>query len=319
MNFTLPDFAQNFITLLLAICVEAFPFVIIGVSISTVVEVWVKDKWIKKLIPKNRILAHFVPALLGFIIPVCECGNVPVVRKMMQKGFSVSQSITFLLAAPIVNPIVWITTAEAFSYDRNIAHLRVFWGFIIAMFLGLLFSYKSNQERWLNPEFEKSCHLETHNHSEQDHHGHSHSHSHNHHHQSKLTKAFELFQLEVWQVLKMLLAGAVIAASIQVFVPRQNIIEIGQNPILSVVCMLVLAFVVSMCSNVDAFFALSLSNSFSVGSLMTFLVFGPMIDIKVLSMLRKTFTPRFLLLLVILVSILSMIAGFSTNIIYHSS
>jgi uncharacterized membrane protein YraQ (UPF0718 family) len=320
----LPNQLQNLVTLVLAICIEAFPFIVLGVFFSTIIEVWVPDGFVQKYLPKNRILSHFLTAALGFFMPVCECGNVPVVRKMMQKGFSVSQSITFLLAAPIVNPIVWITTAQAFNLDPNIAIIRILWGLFISVFLGLLFSFSKNQEAWLNPDFAKTCEIgHSDDHDYADHHN-DHDHSSSLDSKSskskwikQLASAQEIFQAEIWQTMQMLLVGAVLAGLVQVFVPRQEIITIGQNPILSVFAMLVLAFVVSMCSNVDAFFALSLSGSFNIGSLMTFMVFGPMIDIKILAMLRQTFTPRFLLQLVALVAILSLIAGFGTNLIYY--
>jgi uncharacterized protein len=331
INLDLPSQLQNFITLVLAICVEAFPFIVVGVLFSTIVELWVPTSWIQKNLPKNRIVSHFLAAVLGFFIPVCECGNVPFVRKMMQKGFSVSQSITFLLSAPIVNPIVWITTAEAFNIDRNIATIRVLSGLFIAMFLGLLFSFKKNPESWLDHNFASTCDINDHEHNHHEHHHHDEHNHHEHleHHyknnekptkfqnlKSKLIQGFNIFHTETWQVMQMLLLGAVIAASIQTFVPRQSIILIGQNPILSVISMLVLAFVVSMCSNVDAFFALSLSNSFTLGAIMTFMVFGPMIDIKVLAMLKQTFRPMFMVKLALLVAILSVIIGFGINIYY---
>jgi uncharacterized protein len=245
---------------------------------------------------------------------VCECGNIPVVRKLMQKGFGVSQSITFLLAAPIVNPVVWITTAEAFNLDRNIAWLRLGLGLVIAVSIGLLFSLKKDPAKsWLTPNFATSCEHHSHNH---DSHNHALSHTHPHNHQSKMDRAFQIFHLEAFEVTKMLLFGALLAASIQSFIPRQSIIAIGQNPVLSVICMLFLAFVVSMCSNVDAFFALSLSSTFTLGAIMTFLVFGPMIDIKVLAMIRQTFKPSFIFQLVLIVALFSLIAGFGTNVFY---
>jgi uncharacterized protein len=328
----LPPNIQNFVTLLLAIVVESFPFVVIGVAISALVEVWLPANWVSKYLPKNRFLSHFLAAILGFFIPVCECGNVPMVRKLMQKGFGVSHAITFLLSAPIVNPVVWITTREAFNIDPNIAIIRIGSGLVISLLLGILFSYKINQKEWLVDNFAKSCHL-----------GHSHHHEHhdheNHHHdkdehnnaknksdlktyffgRSKLTKAFNYFTNELWGVMQMVTIGGILAATVQTFVPREKILEIGQNPFLSVLAMLILAFVVAMCSNVDAFFALSFSGTFNLGSLMTFMVFGPMIDIKVLTMLNQTFKPKFLIQIVTLVILFSLIVGFGTNVFYKQS
>src|SRR5882757_515355 len=99
----LPTMGEIF-TLFLGLVVEAFPFIVLGVVVSTLIALFVKDEWIKKYVPKNRFLSHPLVALLGILLPVCQCGNVPVARRLLAKGFPVSQAITFMLAAPIVNP-----------------------------------------------------------------------------------------------------------------------------------------------------------------------------------------------------------------------
>jgi uncharacterized membrane protein YraQ (UPF0718 family) len=116
----------------------------------------------------------------------------------------------------------------------------------------------------------------------------------------------------------MLFIGAFIAALMQVLIPREVLYTLGTHPVLSVLAMLLLGFIVSMCSNVDAFFALAYSTSFTLGSLLTFMIFGPMIDIKILTMLRKTFTKKFLLYLTIIVAISSAAVGIGVNIWYRN-
>src|SRR5260221_1779172 len=279
---------QDFLTLVLSIVIEAFPFIILGVVISVLVGIdffpWVNSKItqhktllfpiyyllqflksVDKKFHSNRIYSHVKISLMGVLLPVCECGNIPVARRLIMNGYSTSQSITFLLAAPILNPVTFITTSEAFSFDKSVVIIRMISGFLIANFIGILLSYKKDQKDLLNESFLETCKVEEH-----------------HHHHNKFEHALEIFQSEFLEVIKVLFIGAVLAAISQTFVPRDVIASIGQNPILSIVAMIILALVVSICSNVDAFFALSYANSFTIGSLLSFLVFGPMIYIKIL-------------------------------------
>ncbi len=288
---------QDLLTLFLGIIVEAFPFVILGVVVSVLVGVFVKEKWVLERLPKNRFLSHIIISLLGVLMPVCECGNIPVARRLLLKGFTVSQAITFLLAAPILNPVTFITTREAFSFAPEVVWIRMIAGFFIANFIGILLSFKKDQTDLLTEEFYAEV-CEQHDH---------------HHHGSKIDEALEIFQTEFIEVMKVLIIGALLAALSQTFIPRDLILLIGQNPITSIIAMLLLALIISICSNVDAFFALSYANTFTLGSIMTFLVFGPMIDIKILTMMRSTFKYKTLILITLLVSMLSILVGLAVN------
>lgn len=288
---------QDFITLFLGLIVEATPFVILGVLVSVIVGIINTDRIINWLTPRHPVFSHLVVSLLGIFMPVCECGNVPVVRRFMLSGMQVSHAITFLLASPIVNPITFLSTWEAFSFDRSVAVIRVAAALFIAVFVGLIFSRKKNQTELLTDKFyEEVC-------------------DHEHDHQKKIDRALYIFRHEFIIVMRMMVVGSLIAAATQTFIPRDVILSIGTNQLLSVIAMFILAFVISICANVDAFFALSYANTFSAGSILTFLVFGPMIDIKLLSMLRTTFKAKFLLQLTLIVSLLSLILGFTVNLI----
>lgn len=290
---------QEIFTLFLGLIIEAFPFIVLGVVISTLITLFVKEEKVLKYLPRNKLVSHLVIALLGIFIPVCECGNIPVARKLIAKKVSVSQAVTFLLAAPIVNPITLITTLEAFNIDKNIAIIRIVAGYVIAVLIGLAFSFKKNQNELLQEEFKNEvCQIEDHMHDK--------------------GKWLFLFQKEFILIFRMLFIGAFIAALTQALVPREVLHTLGSHPFLSIVAMLILGLVVSMCSNVDAFFALSYSTSFTLGSLMTFMVFGPMIDIKILFMLKKTFTKKFLLQLSLLVAASSILVGIGVNLFYRS-
>ncbi len=290
---------QDFFTIFLGLIVEASPFILVGVIVSIIVALFFKEEWLMRIMPKNRFLSHIVFSVSGFLMPVCECGNVPVVRRLILKGFAPSHAITFLLAAPILNPITIWATLEAFSFDSNIALIRVIAALIIANMIGILFSYYNNPEKILSTSFYREvC-------------------DHEHHNEKlSLSNIFNIFQKEFLSVFAMMVVGALIAASFQTFIPRSVITGIGQDPFLSVITMIIMAFVISICANVDAFFARTYVSSFTIGSLVSFMVFGPMIDIKMLTMLRKSFKTWPLIVIVSLVFISSVIVGLLVTLIY---
>src|ERR1700689_2923562 len=141
----LPAVFQNFITLFLGIIIESLPFVVLGVIVSVLVALFVSEDIILKFLPKNRFASHAFFALIGIFIPVCQCGNIPVARRFVMKGFTSSQAITFLLAAPIVNPITFLTTYFAFSTNLSVVIIRLTAAFLIATVIGISMSYKKDQ------------------------------------------------------------------------------------------------------------------------------------------------------------------------------
>lgn len=292
---------QELLTLFLSIIVEAFPFVILGTIISVIVALFIKSEWILKYLPKNKILSNFIISLFGVFMPVCECGNVPVTRRLLSKNFTVSQSVVFLLAAPIINPITLWSTLEAFSPDPTFFVVRLIGALIIANLAGFIISFKKNQYELLQPDFYNNyCKVDS---------------NHEHHHHSKLEESIEIFRTEFWEVTKLLCLGAFFAALSQIFIPRDVITSIGQSPILSIVAMMIFAFVISICSNVDAFVALPYVSTFSLGSIVSFLLFGPMIDMKILTMLKSSFKLKLIVFLTVFVALCSFLAGLVINLI----
>lgn len=299
METIIPRLADLF-TIFLSLLIESFPFVVLGVSISSLIGVFLKEDFLLRRLPKNNILRNLILSISGVILPVCECGNLPVARRLLLNNLNVSNTITFLLAAPIINPITFLTTWEAFSFDRSVAITRIIAAFLIANIIGFIINLHKNQEQAFltNRFYQEVCH-----------------HDHVPKGKSKLIKLVRIFRSEFILVFKAMLIGAFIAASFQIFIPREVLVSVGSNPVLSVISMLIIAFVVSICANVDAFFALSYVNTFSIGSILTFLTFGPMIDIKMLAMMRTTFKKQFLIMLSILVALLSVITGLLINLI----
>jgi uncharacterized protein len=269
---------QDVFTLSISLLIESLPFIILGISLSIVVQVFVPTSWLVSWLPKNPFARRAIVSLFGMFLPVCECGNVPLARGLMGRGYSVGDSVTFLLAAPIVNPITIITTHQAFGFDDGILVARLAAGFVIANLLGWLLSLHPQPELLLTTKFAKECRLPASSHGD-----------------TKLQRVGSLFVSESTALMPALMVGAFIAGFIQVGVSRDVLVTLGTDPIISVLAMLTLAFVISVCANVDAFFILPFAQTFLPGSIVAFLVFGPLIDIKMVALLRTTYTTQTIL------------------------
>ena len=301
----LPDRAQDTVTLALSVIIESAPFVFLGILLSTVVQVWLPHGFLTMFLPRQPLLRRASISLLGMFFPVCECGNVPLARGFMVGGFTVPESITFLLAAPILNPITIITTHQAFGFDNGILVTRIVAGFVIANVIGWLYSRHPDPDSLLTPDFAASCARPEQN-------GHDHDHPHPHG-DGRMQKSVDLFARETAVIMPALFVGSLLAALTQVFVPRSVLLALGSNPVWSVLAMMALAFIVAVCSNVDAFFVLSFGSTFMPGGIAAFLTFGAMIDVKMLALMRTTFTTRTLVQITALVALMSAAAGLLVN------
>lgn len=295
----LPAAARDFFTLSISVLVESLPFVFLGVLLSIVVQVWVPSAVFDRLLPRRPVLRRAAMSLLGVLLPVCECGNVPLSRGLIIRGFTVAESLTFLLAAPILNPVTIITTYQAFGFDHGILVSRIVGGFVIANLVGWLFSRHPRQHELLTPKFEASCRA----------HGEPTLRT------GRMRRSLVGFAEETSAMLPALVIGSFLAGAIQVGVPRGVLVTLGSDPVWSVLALMVLAFVVSVCSNVDAFFILSFGATFMPGSIVAFLTFGAMVDIKMLALLRTTFTTATLVRITAIVGLCCLVLGFGVNLI----
>lgn len=274
-----------FKTMFVSIILEALPFILIGVFISSIVHVFVPEQTIKRMIPKNLVLGILVASLLGIIFPICECGMVPVIRRLIKKGMPLYVATTFILVGPILNPIVFLSTFTAFRNRPEITYSRMGLALLVALVIGI-FIYR----------FIKSNQLK-----EQSHDDHHHNHDHDHSHGNKWIDLMGHITSEFFEMGKYLMFGSILAAGLQTVIDRESLVSIGNGPILANVLMMGLAFVLSLCSTSDAFVASSFSTTFSSGSLIAFLVFGPMINLKGILMMLAVFKNRFVVWLTALV------------------
>ena len=297
---SLPTRLQDGLTLSISVLIESLPFVVLGVLLSIVVQVWVPPGAIERWMPRAAWARRAVLSLLGMLIPVCECGNVPFARGLMMRGFGVSETMTFLIAAPIVNPIVIITTHQAFGFDDGILIARLLGGYAVANLIGWLYSRHPDPDALLTDRFRDSCavSLEA-----------------VHDRAGRGQRSLAQFVVELRAVMPALVIGSALAGAVQVLVPRDALLAIGSNPALSIIAMIALAMIVSICSNVDAFFALSFASTFTPGSIVAFLLVGPLVDVKMLALLRTTFRTRVLAGLVVIVVLFAIAVGSVVNLL----
>jgi uncharacterized protein len=260
--------------------------------------------------PKHPVLGAFAGSCIGFLFPVCECGNVPVARRLIMQGVPLPVAIGFLIAAPTVNPIVIWSTWIAFHDRPEIVVLRVVFSLLIATIIGCIFSTQTDLKPILQPAISLGTIRSA----------------------PKFSTGYSLLDggdfmlggagaapLKITQALLqppkqslraninlvldnviqelrelggVLVLGSAVAAAIQTLTPRELIVSLGQGPILSIVVMMILAGSISICSTVDAFFALSFAATFTSGSLLAFLVFGPMFDLKSIGLMLSIFKPK---------------------------
>ena len=290
---------QDFVTLSLSVVIESLPFVFLGIALAVVVQVWVPQRVLFRVLPRTPVLRRAVLSLLGVLLPVCECGNVPLSRGLIMRGLTVPEAMTFLVAAPIVNPVTIITTYQAFGFDDGILVARVLGGFAIANLVGWLFSRHPRPDALLTRSFSAAC---------------SRTRDHGHEHGGRWRRSIETFAAELTSMLPALLVGSAIAGVIQVGVSRDVLVTLGSNPVVSVFVLMLLAFVIAVCSNVDAFFVLALGSTFLPGAIVAFLLFGPVIDVKMLALLRTTFTAKTLALLTLVVALGAATIGLAINL-----
>lgn len=284
---------QDFLTLTLSVIVEATPFLILGIIVSGLIRRFLPPERLVKVLPKQPLARRFVLSIVGMALPVCECGNVPVARSLLAHGLKPADVISFLFAAPILNPITIIATMTAFQFQPHMVWWRIIFALIIVHIIAALIS-PLKSDRILQSSFQATCHK--------------------HHHRPRFEKLLGEGRHEFWQLFTMLTLGAMIAAATQVFVPRDIINALGGDIVLSVIAMIGLGFVVSICSSVDAFFALAYASSFTTGSLLAFLLAGPMIDIKLVMLMKTTFRWRFIGYVMGLITLLSLIIGVGVNL-----
>jgi uncharacterized protein len=292
--------AQDAVTIFLGVMIEAAPFLLLGVLVSQGLAVVARGTGRLAWLPRGRVSSLIALAGLGALFPVCECGNVPVARRLVVRGVPVAAALVFLLSAPALNPVVAFSTLAAFRSQPSIVVLRLCLTFLIAVGVGLLFSFHPRPGELLRRTGPPAA-LD------------------NRSTPVPLTALGRVQRFaggvlgEFVEMGSVLVVGASLAALIQTVVPRAALLGVGQGPVLSVVVMMALAVVLSICSTVDAFVALAYAGTFTDGSLVAFLVFGPMIDIKALLLMLTVFNAKTVAIVTVLVTETVLLVGIGLN------
>ena len=128
---------QNIAIVFLSIFFESLPFLLLGSLISSIIERYISDETIAKMVPKNAFLGSLVGVFLGFFIPACDCAVIPVTKRLIKRKVPLNVAVSFMLASPIINPVVLLSTYYAFyKTDPILFWMRPIFGIIIALLIG---------------------------------------------------------------------------------------------------------------------------------------------------------------------------------------
>ena len=314
-------------TVFTGIVLQAVPFMLLGALLSSALYAFVPDRLLIKLFPKKYGIGFLTALFAGALFPVCECAAVPLMRSLIKKGVAMPIAVTFMLASPIVNPISIVSTLYAFPQQPSVAFYRLSFGLLIAFAIGLLLLFYP-EEKYLKEDFDREPSVQPHTFGGVDtafrlatgrsaQNSRSEPQSDNFGSITAESKV-QWLQVKVYALLMhtcseffttgpFLILGAFITALIRAAVPQELFSITSGSAAGSLLVMMLFAFVFSACSTSDAFIARSFLNRFPSGSILGFLVYGPMMDIKNLFMLLSLFKKRFVIELTLIITAINFI------------
>ncbi|MEW2159163.1 permease [Streptomyces sp. NPDC007189] len=261
---------QSWMTVFVAVTLQALPFLVLGVLLSAAIAVFVPPAFFARALPRRPALAVPVAGIAGAVLPGCECASVPVAGALVRRGVTPAAALAFLLSAPAINPVVLTATAVAFPRDPEMVLGRFAASLLVACAMGWLWQ-RLGRTDWLRPP------------------------AHGAHEGATKGEAFwSSVRHDTVHAGGFLVLGAMAAATLKAATPADWQRTAAGNPVFSVLALAVLAVLLSICSEADAFVAASLTQ-FSLTAKLVFLVVGPMIDLKLFAMQAGTFGRGFAL------------------------
>jgi uncharacterized membrane protein YraQ (UPF0718 family) len=261
---------QSWMTVFVAVIVQALPFLVLGVVLSAVIAVFVPPSFFARVLPKRPALAVPVAGMAGVVLPGCECASVPVAGALVRRGVTPAAALAFLLSAPAINPIVLTATAVAFPRNPEMVFARFGASLVASCAMGWLWQ-RWGRTDWLRqparPSYEDL---------------------------GKGAAFWGSLRHDVMHAGGFLVVGAMAAATLKALVPAAWLHTVAGNPVVSILALAILAVLLSICSEADAFVASSLTQ-FSLIARLVFMVVGPMIDLKLFAMQAGTFGRGFAL------------------------
>ncbi|MFC9896200.1 permease [Nocardia sp. NPDC127579] len=257
---------QTAVTVFTGVFVQAVPFLVLGVLVSGAIAAFVSPALLRKVLPRNEPAAIGVAGLAGMALPGCECGAVPVARRLMDQGAPSSVALAFLLSAPAINPVVLVSTAVAFPGEPAMVGARLVGSLATAVIMGLLWS-RIGRPGWMLPsDGPEHCVIG----------------------RTRWEIFTEAARHDFLQAAAFLVLGAVAAAALHVLVPPAWYEQLAGRMLLAILVLAVLAVLLALCSEADAFVAASMS-SLPLLPRLVFLVVGPAVDVKLFAMQAGSF------------------------------
>jgi uncharacterized protein len=262
---------QTWATIFVSICVQAVPFLVLGVLVSGGIAAFVPASVFMRIMPSRPSLAVPAAASSGVVLPGCECGSVPIANRLIDRGVRPSAALAFLLSSPAINPVVLAATAVAFSgLDSSMVWARLVAGLVTAVAVGWIWE-RIGRPEWMRPRSARGD-------------------------QGQEERGWPVFlstmRGDFTEAGGFLVLGAAVAATFKVLVSQRWLDDVGSSILWSVLLMGLLAFMLALCSEADAFVAASFSTIPLVGKLV-FLTVGPAVDVKLVSLQAGTFGRRF--------------------------
>lgn len=295
-----------------AIVLEAAPFLLLGSFIGSLIEVLVPERTLLRVIPRSGAGQVAAGLFAGMLLPTCECGIVPVVRRLLLKNVPPRAAIPYMMAAPVVNPVVIGSTLFAFQGDLSVVGLRVLLVVIPAAAMGFALG-KADPRAVLR---QRPVDLGRFDEAEAAHapdrdHGAGCGCGCGHVEPGPLgrTRAVVFHTAaEFVSMARFLVFGAVVAAGFKAFLPPAVLGLLAGNPLLAVGGLMLLAIALSICSEADAFVAASFA-SFPVAAKVAFMAIGPMVDLKLIPLFLSVFTRRVAVALMVVPTVTVFVMG----------
>ncbi|MGR6917926.1 permease [[Actinomadura] parvosata] len=276
---------QTWATVFVAVCVQALPFLVLGVALSAAITAFVPASFWTRALPRSTYAAVPVAGMAGAVLPGCECASVPVASGLMARGVAPPAALAFLLASPAINPVVLVATAVAFPDDPSMVAARFAASLAVAVLAGWIWA-RFGRAAWL-PVPRRTAGTG----------------------EGRMSAFVEAMRHDLLHAGGFLALGALAAATLNVVIPRDWLTAVAGVPVVSVLVLAFLAVLLSICSEADAFVAASFT-AFSPTAKLVFLVVGPMVDLKLIALQAGTFGRAFAWRFAPLTLLLAIGAGF---------
>lgn len=283
------------------IVLEALPFMVVGSLIGGFIEVYLPDGVLAKL-RGARLRSVLLAALAGLIFPVCECAVIPVLYRLLKKGLPPEAGLAYLFAGPVVNPIVFLSTLTAYRFDVLVPIVRTVAGYSCAVTAALVVSAILKGK--ITRDFQAESAGHAHGGGTRD---------------PKFVQAAVNAAEDLFNVGRYFIMGAAIASIFQSFIARETLLRLSSTPLLAIIGMMLISFLLSICSDGDAFVAASFGKSFfPFSSQIAFMIMGPLLDLKLLMMYRMVFPRKTVLTIVPTITVMVFLHALAVQLVMEA-